>query len=203
MQVPRHQLHPPWWRSPRPCWPGCATTTPETLIRTVLWGLRSLLTTVKSSMSLVERAAKQILSADCRLLYYKTPTLTHSPTLQIRGLNLKGPSPRPRGRGIWRPLGKKTQPTATASTGGKKVICGRNAQKCQKYSVGKCPSGARRNRSTGGLNRNYIALNVWWRAAASNLEERPKTAENGRVWRVFDAAGRRPAERKFITFYYW
>ena len=47
--------------------------------------------------------------------------------------------------------------------------------------------------STGGLNRNYIALNVWWRAAASNLEERPKTAENGRVWRVFDAAaaGRR------------
>ena len=52
-------------------------------------------------------------------------------------------------------------------------------------------------------NRNYTALNVWWRAAASNLEERPKTAENGRVWRVFDAAGRRPAERKFITFYYW
>jgi len=87
--------------------------------------------------------------------------------------------------------------------GGKKVICGRNAQKCQKCSVDKCPSGARRNRSTGGLNRNYIALNVWWRAAASNLEERPKTAENGRVWRVFDAAGRRPAERKFITFYYW
>ena len=80
---------------------------------------------------------------------------------------------------------------------------GRNALKYQKYSVGKCPSGARRNRSTGGLNRNYIALNVWWRAAASNLEERPKTAENGRVWRVFDAAGRRPAERKFITFYYW
>ena len=99
-----------------------------------------------------------------------------------------------------RPQENKTQPTATASTGGKKVICGRNAQKCQKYSVGKCPSGARRNRSTGGLNRNYIALNVWWRAAASNLEERPKTAENGRVWRVFDAAGRRPAERKFITF---
>ena len=26
-----------------------------------------------------------------------------------------------------RPLGKKTQPTATASTGGKKVIYGRNA----------------------------------------------------------------------------
>ena len=101
------------------------------------------------------------------------------------------------------PLGKKTQPTATASTGGKKVICGRNAQKCQKCSVGKCPSGARRNRSTGGLNRNYIALNVWWRAAASNLEERPETAGNGRVWREFDAAGRRPAERKFITFYHW
>ena len=135
--------------------------------------------------------------------YYKPPTLRHPPTLQIRGLNLKGPGGRPRGRGKWRPQENKTQPTATASTGGKKVICGRNAQKCQKYSVGKCPSGARRNRSTGGLNRNYIALNVWWRAAASNLEERPKTAENGRVWRVFDAAGRRPAERKFITFYYW
>ena len=135
--------------------------------------------------------------------YYKTPTLRHSPTSRIRGLNLKGPGGRPRGRGKWRPQENKTQPTATASTGGKKVICGRNAQKCQKYSVGKCPSGARRNRSTGGLNRNYIALNVWWRAAASNLEERPKTAENGRVWRVFDAAGRRPAERKFITFYYW
>ena len=43
--------------------------------------------------------------------------------------------------------------------------------------------------STGGLNRNYIALNVWWRAAASNLEGRPETAGNGRVWRVFDAAG--------------
>ena len=54
--------------------------------------------------------------------------------------------------------------------------------------------------STGGLNRNYIALNVWWRATASNLEERPKTAGNGRVWRVFDTAGRRPAERKFISF---
>ena len=38
--------------------------------------------------------------------------------------------------------------------------------------------------STGGLNRNYIALNVWWRAAASNLEGRPETAGNGRVWRV-------------------
>ena len=136
-------------------------------------------------------------------LYYNSPTLRHSPTSRIRGLNLKGPGGRPRGRGKWRPQENKTQPTATASTRGKKVICGRNAQKCQKYSVGKCPSGARRNRSTGGLNRNYIALNVWWRAAASNLEERPKTAENGRVWRVFDAAGRRPAERKFITFYYW
>ena len=58
-------------------------------------------------------------------MYYKTPTLTHSPTLQIRGLNLKGPRPRPGGRGIWRPLGKKTQPTAAASTGGKKAISGR------------------------------------------------------------------------------
>ena len=123
------------------------------------------------------------------LRLYKPPTLRHSPTSRIRGLNLKGPGGWPRGRGKWRPQENKTQPTATASTGGKKVICGRNAQKCQKYSVGKCPSGARRNRSTGGLNRNYIALNVWWRAAASNLEERPKTAENGRVWRVFDAAG--------------
>ena len=136
-------------------------------------------------------------------LYYNSPTLRHSPTPQPRGLNLKGPGGRPRGRGKWRPQENKTQPTATASTGGKKGICDKNAQKCQKCSVGKCPSGARRNRSTGGLNRNYIALNVWWRAAASNLEERPKTAENGRVWRVFDAAGRRPAERKFITFYYW
>ena len=126
--------------------------------------------------------------------YYNPPTLRHSPTSRIRGLNLKGPGGRPRGRGKWRPQENKTQPTATASTGGKRVICGRNAQKCQKYSVGKCPSGARRNRSTGGLNRNYIALNVSWRAAASNLEERPKTAENGRVWRVFDAAAGRRRE---------
>ena len=74
--------------------------------------------------------------------YYKTPTLRHSPTSRIRGLNLKGPGGRPRGRGKWRPQENKTQPTATASTGGKKVICGRNAQKYQKCSVGKCPSGA-------------------------------------------------------------
>ena len=61
--------------------------------------------------------------------------------------------------------------------------------------------GPEETASTGGLNRNYIALNVWWRAAASNLEQRPETAGNGRVWRFFDAAGRRPAERKFITFF--
>ena len=125
--------------------------------------------------------------------YYKPPTLSIRPTSRIRGLNLKGPGARLGGRGIWCPLEKKTQPTATASTRGKKVICGRNAQKCQKYSVGKCPSGARRNRSTGGLNRNYIALNVWWRAAASNLEGRPETAEKA-VFGVFlmpPAAGRR------------
>ena len=53
--------------------------------------------------------------------------------------------------------------------------------------------GPEETASTGALNRNYIALNVWWRAAASNLEERPKTAENGRVWRVFDAAACPPA----------
>ena len=161
--------------------------------------LRRLLSGSKSSDLQRRSALRRRVSQS----YYNSPTLRHSPTSRIRGLNLKGPGGRPRGRGKWRPQENKTQPTATASTGGKKVICGRNAQKCQKYSVGKCPSGARRNRSTGGLNRNYIALNVWWRAAASNLEERPKTAENGRVWRVFDAAGRRPAERKFITFYYW
>ena len=53
--------------------------------------------------------------------------------------------------------------------------------------------GPEETASTGGLNRNYTALNVWWRAAASNLEGRPETAGNGRVWRVFDAAaaGRR------------
>ena len=78
--------------------------------------------------------------------YYNSPTLRHSPTSRIRGLNLKGPGGRPRGRGKWRPQENKTQPTATASTGGKKVICGRNAQKYQKCSVDKCPSGARRNR---------------------------------------------------------
>ena len=68
------------------------------------------------------------------------------------------------------------------------------------------PVWGRRNRNTGGLHRNYIALNVWWRAAASNLEQRPETAGNGRVWRVFDifdAAGHRPAEGKFTTFFYW
>ena len=135
-------------------------------------------------------------------LYYKPPTLRPPPTPQTRGLNLKGPSPRPRGRGKWRPLGKKTQPTATASTGGKKVICGRNAQKYQKCSVGKCPSGARRNRSTGGLNRNYIALNVWWRAAASNLEERPKTAENGRIWRFLICRGQCTRKPCFCTFFW-
>ena len=63
--------------------------------------------------------------------------------------------------------------------------------------------GPEETASTGALNRNYIALNVWWRAAASNLQGRPETARNSRVSRVFDAAGRRPAERKFITFYYW
>ena len=31
----------------------------------------------------------------------------------------------------------------------------------------------------------------------------PKRPETAVFWRVFDAAGRRPAERKFITFYYW
>ena len=60
--------------------------------------------------------------------------------------------------------------------------------------------GPEETANTGGLNRNYIALNVWWRAAASHLEGRPETVGNGCVWRVFDAAGRRPAERKFITF---
>ena len=50
-------------------------------------------------------------------------------------------------------------------------------------------SGPEETANTGGLNRNCTALNVWWRAAASNLEERPETAGNGRVWRVFDAAG--------------
>ena len=64
-------------------------------------------------------------------------------------------------------------------------------------------SGPEETANTGGLNRNYTALNIWWRAAASNLEEGAETAGNGRVWRVFDAAGRRPAERKFITFYHW
>ena len=63
--------------------------------------------------------------------------------------------------------------------------------------------GPEETANTGGLNRNYTALNVWWHAAASNLEGRPETARNGRVSHVFDAAGRRPAERKFITFYYW
>ena len=50
--------------------------------------------------------------------YYKSPTLTHSPTPQIRGLNLKGPSPRPRGRGIWRPQENKTQPTGNRPKNG-------------------------------------------------------------------------------------
>ena len=56
------------------------------------------------------------------LYYYKPPTLTECPTSRIRGLNLKGPSPRPRGGEFLRPQEKKTQPTATASTEGKKVI---------------------------------------------------------------------------------
>ena len=53
--------------------------------------------------------------------------------------------------------------------------------------------GPEETASTGGLNRGYIALTIWWRVAASNLQERPETAGNGRVWRVFDAAaaGRR------------
>ena len=47
---------------------------------------------------------------------------------------------------------------------------------------------------TGGLNRGYIALTIWWRVAASNLQERPETAGNGRVWRVCGAAAGRRRE---------
>ena len=49
--------------------------------------------------------------------------------------------------------------------------------------------GPEETASTGGLNRGYIALTIWWRVAASNLQERPETAGNGRVWRVFEAGG--------------
>ena len=86
----------------------------------------------KQLQAMADDASPLVGAARGREEYYKTPTLRESPTSRIRGLNLKGPRPRPRGRGKWRPLGKKTQPTATASTGGKKVISGRNAQKYQK-----------------------------------------------------------------------
>ena len=54
--------------------------------------------------------------------------------------------------------------------------------------------GPEETANTGGLNRNYMALNVWWRAAASHLEGRPETVGNGCVWRVFDAAAGRRRE---------
>ena len=62
--------------------------------------------------------------------------------------------------------------------------------------------GPEETANTGGQNRNNIALNVWWRAAASNLEGRPETSGNGRVWRVFDAAAGRRREN-LLAFYYW
>ena len=135
-------------------------------------------------------------------VYYKPPTLRHAPTSRIRGLNIKGPGARPRGRGIWRPQEKKTQPTATASTGAKRSFKAEMPKNTRNIPSANARLGPEETASTGGLNRNYIALNVWRRAAASNLQERPETARNGR--KVFLVPpGRRPAERKFITFYYW
>ena len=61
--------------------------------------------------------------------------------------------------------------------------------------------GPEETANTGGLNRNYMDLNVWWRAAASHLEGRPETVGNGCVWRVFDAAGLR--RENSLPFYYW
>ena len=109
--------------------------------------------------------------------YYKPPTLSLRPTSRIRGLNLKVPSPHPRGREFLRPLGKKTQPTATPSTGGKKAIYGRNAQKYQKCSVGKCPSGARRNRKHRWLKSQLYRFKCL--VACRSLKPRG-TARNGR-----------------------
>ena len=43
-----------------------------------------------------------------QIVYYNPPTLRPPPTLQIRGLNLKGPGGRPRGRGKWRPGPEET-----------------------------------------------------------------------------------------------
>jgi len=108
--------------------------------------------------------------------YYKPPTLSLRPTSRIRGLNLKVPSPHPRGREFLRPLGKKTQPTATPSTGGKKAIYGRNAQKYQKCSVGKCPSGARRNRKHRWLKSQLYRFKCL--VACRSLKPRG-TARNG------------------------
>ena len=109
--------------------------------------------------------------------YYKAPTLREAPTSRTRGLNLKGPGARPRGRGIWRPQENKTQPTSTASTGGKKIMYGRNAQKYQKYSVGKRPSGARRNRKHRWFKPWLYRFN--YLVACRSLKP-PGTARNGR-----------------------
>ena len=109
--------------------------------------------------------------------YYKSPTLREPPTSRIRGLNIKGPGARPRGRGIWRPQENKTQPTSTASTGGKKIMYGRNAQKYQKYSVGKRPSGARRNRKHRWFKPWLYRFN--YLVACRSLKP-PGTARNGR-----------------------
>ena len=89
-----------------------------------------------------------------------------------------------------RPLGKKTQPTATPSTGQK----GHSWQKCQKYSAGKCPSGARRNRKDRWLKSRLYRFKCL--VACRSLKPRG-TARNGRVWREFDAAGRTATSRDY------
>ena len=95
-----------------------------------------------------------------------------------------------------RPQENKTQPSATASTGGKKVICGRNAQKCQKYSFSNGRFGPKRKAAAGCLNREHAALNIWRESATSNFKKQPKTA-------VSPFRRRRAPARKFITFFYW
>ena len=63
--------------------------------------------------------------------YYKTPTLTQYPTSRTRGLNLKGPSPHPRGTGVFAPSGKEN---ATHHNGLCRGQEGHFWQKCPKIA---------------------------------------------------------------------
>ena len=86
------------------------------------------------------------------------------------------------------PSGKENATHRNGLSGARRSFLAEMPRNTRNIPSANASLGPEETASTGGLNRNYIAFNVWWRAAASNLEERPETAGNGRVWREFDAA---------------